>query len=163
MPVKDTWYNRKEVLKFLERGQYGEKYHKIFIYCIRFYFLWPWDSRNRIAHHPNYAPVTTSIILFVKGSEKFDRWFKGTSIYKKHLEGFVKRREMTLKQKLTILLTADAMIAIPFIILDNIWLKLFLVAVVIYKYYYFITKIKTVAPEDYALHQQAFFEKTGHK
>ncbi|MEK5440565.1 MULTISPECIES: YbaN family protein [unclassified Fredinandcohnia] len=112
-------------------------------------------------------PTTPLLLLasffFVKGSEKFDRWFKGTSIYKKHLEGFVKRREMTLKQKLTILLTADAMIAIPFIILDNIWLKLFLVAVVIYKYYYFITKIKTVAPEDYALHQQAFFEKTGHK
>ncbi len=112
-------------------------------------------------------PTTPLLLLasffFVKGSEKFDRWFKGTSIYKKHLEGFVKRREMTLKQKLTILLTADAMIAIPFIILDNIWLKLFLVAVVIYKYYYFITKIKTVAPEDYALNQQSFFEKTGHK
>ncbi|WP_099354016.1 YbaN family protein [Fredinandcohnia onubensis] len=112
-------------------------------------------------------PTTPLLLLasffFVKGSEKFDRWFKGTSIYKKHLEGFVKRREMTLKQKLTILLTADAMIAVPFFILDSIGLKLFLVAVVIYKYYYFITKIKTVAPEDYALQQQALFEKTSHK
>lgn len=112
-------------------------------------------------------PTTPLLLLasffFVKGSEKFDRWFKGTSIYKKHLEGFVKRREMTLKQKLTILLTADAMIAVPFVILDSIGLKLFLVAVVIYKYYYFITKIKTVAPEDYAIHQQALFEKTSHK
>nr|WP_309100470.1 YbaN family protein [Fredinandcohnia onubensis] len=112
-------------------------------------------------------PTTPLLLLasffFVKGSEKFDRWFKGTSIYKKHLEGFVKRREMTLKQKVTILLTADAMISVPFFILDSIWLKLFLVAVVIYKYYYFITKIKTVAPEDYALHQQALFEKTSHK
>lgn len=112
-------------------------------------------------------PTTPLLLLasffFVKGSEKFDRWFKGTSIYKKHLEGFVKRREMTLKQKLTILLTADAMIAVPFFILDSIGLKLFLVAVVIYKYYYFITKIKTVAPEDYAIQQQALFEKTSHK
>lgn len=110
-------------------------------------------------------PTTPLLLLasffFVKGSEKFDRWFKGTSLYKKHLESFVKRREMTLKQKLTILLTADAMIAVPFIILDSIPVKLFLIAVVIYKYYYFITKIKTVAPEERAIQEQSLVEKTS--
>ncbi|MEH7223266.1 YbaN family protein [Bacillus sp. JJ1566] len=112
-------------------------------------------------------PTTPLLLLasffFVKGSDRFDRWFKSTSLYKKHLEGFVKRREMTLRQKLTILLTADAMIAVPFIILDSIAVKLLLVAVVIYKYYYFITKIKTVAPESRAIHEQSLFEKTTHK
>ncbi|WP_077620515.1 YbaN family protein [Bacillus sinesaloumensis] len=112
-------------------------------------------------------PTTPLLMLasffFVKGSKRFDRWFKGTSLYKKHLEGFVKRREMTLKQKLTILLSADAMIAVPFIILDSIALKLFLVAVVIYKYYYFFTKIKTVAPETGTVHTQSLVEKPSHK
>ena len=93
-------------------------------------------------------PTTPLLLLasycFVKGSKKFEHWFKGTKLYKRHLETFVKERSMTLKQKLTILLFADVMIAIPFFILDSFIIKVMLVLIVIYKYYYFINKIKTV-------------------
>ncbi|MDR7076910.1 uncharacterized membrane protein YbaN (DUF454 family) [Neobacillus niacini] len=93
-------------------------------------------------------PTTPLLLLasycFVKGSERFERWFKGTKLYKRHLETFVKEKAMTLKQKLTILLFADAMIAIPFFILDSLMVKVLLVLIVFYKYYYFIFKIKTV-------------------
>ncbi|MFP7298816.1 YbaN family protein [Neobacillus niacini] len=93
-------------------------------------------------------PTTPLLLLasfcFVKGSERFEHWFKGTKLYKRHLETFVKERAMTLKQKLTILLFADVMIAIPIIILDSLIVRVMLAAVVIYKYYYFINKIKTV-------------------
>ena len=47
-------------------------------------------------------PTTPFLLLasfcFVRGSDKFDRWFKETKIYKKHLENFVNNRAMTLKQ-----------------------------------------------------------------
>jgi uncharacterized protein len=93
-------------------------------------------------------PTTPLLLLasycFVKGSERFEIWFKGTTLYKRHLETFVKERSMTLKQKLTILLFADVMIAIPFFILDSLMVRVMLVLIVIYKYYYFIYKIKTV-------------------
>jgi uncharacterized protein len=93
-------------------------------------------------------PTTPLLLLasfcFVKGSERFEIWFKGTSIYKRHLESFVTQRAMTLKQKMTILLFADFMIAIPFFILDSLLLKATLLLIVIYKYYYFFTKIKTI-------------------
>jgi uncharacterized protein len=93
-------------------------------------------------------PTTPLLLLasycFVKGSERFERWFKGTRIYKRHLETFVKERAMTLKQKLTILLFADLMIAITFFLMDNFMVRLLLVFIVFYKYYYFIYKIKTV-------------------
>jgi uncharacterized protein len=93
-------------------------------------------------------PTTPLLLLasycFVKGSERFEIWFKGTTLYKRHLETFVKERSMTLKQKLTILLFADVMIAIPFFILDNLMIRFMLAAVIFYKYYYFIYKIKTV-------------------
>jgi uncharacterized protein len=93
-------------------------------------------------------PTTPLLLLasycFMKGSERFERWFKGTTLYKRHLETFVKERAMTLKQKLTILLFADVMIAIPFFILESFFVRLMLVVIVFYKYYYFIYKIKTV-------------------
>lgn len=93
-------------------------------------------------------PTTPLLLLasycFVKGSERFEHWFKGTTLYKRHLETFVKERAMTLKQKVTILLFADVMIAIPFFILDSFFVRLMLILIVFYKYYYFIYKIKTV-------------------
>lgn len=93
---------------------------------------------------PTTPLLLLALFFFVKGSERFEVWFKGTKVYKKHLEGFVRDRSMTLKQKMTINLFADVMIAIPFIILDNLWVRLLLLGVVGYKYYYFFTKIKTV-------------------
>lgn len=93
-------------------------------------------------------PTTPLLLLasycFVKGSERFERWFKGTNIYKRHLETFVKEPAMTLKQKLTILVFADVMIAIPFFILESFLVRAMLVFIVFYKFYYFIYKIKTV-------------------
>jgi uncharacterized protein len=93
-------------------------------------------------------PTTPLLLLasvcFVRGSKKFEDWFKGTNIYKKYLEGFIKNRAMTLRQKMTILLSADCMIAIPFILLENVFIKIVLLFIVGYKYYYFICKIKTV-------------------
>ena len=80
----------------------------------------------------------------MKGSERFEHWFKGTKLYQRHLESFVKEKAMTFKQKLTILLFSDVMIAIPFIMLDNILVRVALLLIVLYKYYYFINIIKTV-------------------
>jgi len=93
-------------------------------------------------------PTTPLFLLaafcFVKGSEKFDRWFKGTNLYKKYLEDFVREKAMTKKQKWSILLTADAMIAIPFFLIDSFIVKFCLILVIVFKYYYFMYKIKTI-------------------
>lgn len=97
-------------------------------------------------------PTTPFLLLssfcFVRGSDRFDRWFKGTKLYKKHLENFVNNRVMTMKQKITILLFADAMLMFPLIILDSIWAKALIVVVMLTKYWYFMFKIKTVKKED---------------
>lgn len=93
-------------------------------------------------------PTTPFLLLasvcFVKGSDRFDRWFKSTKLYKKHLENFVQNRQMTLKQKWTILLTADVMLCFPFFLVDNLHMRIFLVLLVIAKFYYFMFRIETV-------------------
>ncbi|MGL5245747.1 MAG: YbaN family protein [Sarcina sp.] len=93
-------------------------------------------------------PTTPFLLLasfcFVRGSERFDKWFKGTKIYKKHLDSFVRERAMTLKQKIVILTVADTMIAIPLILVDNNIMRTVLILVILFKFYYFIFRIKTI-------------------
>ena len=97
-------------------------------------------------------PTTPFLLLssfcFVRGSEKFDIWFKETKVYKKHLESFANERAMTLKQKITILLFADTMMMFPLIILDSIMVKIFIILIILVKFWYFIFKIKTIKEKD---------------
>lgn len=92
-------------------------------------------------------PTTPFLILasvcFMKGSNRFDTWFRNTKIYKDYAEDFVNDRSMTLRRKIRIMLVSDFMLAFPLIILKNIYLKLFIIVVIIVKYYYFFFVIKT--------------------
>lgn len=96
-------------------------------------------------------PTTPFLLLasfcFARGSDKFNNWFKGTKLYKKHLESFVNERAMTLKQKICILAFADTMIAIPLFLVDVMAMKVVLIMVIVFKLYYFTFKIKTIKPE----------------
>lgn len=93
-------------------------------------------------------PTTPFLLLasffFAKGSEKFHRWFLSTKLYKRHLENFVNNRAMTLKTKLSILLPVSAMLLITFYFVNQIHARIFIGAVIIFKYYYFTFHIKTI-------------------
>lgn len=96
-------------------------------------------------------PTTPFLLLasfcFAKGSDKFDKWFKGTNIYKKYLESYVKTRSITLKQKWTILLFAYFMMLFPLIFVDKWIVKIIIIAVMILKFYYLVFKVKTADKE----------------
>ncbi len=93
-------------------------------------------------------PTTPLILLasasFVKGSSRFDRWLKGTKIYKDYAEDFVNNRAMTFKRKAQLMVISDIMLLFPLIKIDNIYVKLFITVVIIVKYWYFIFRIKTI-------------------
>ena len=93
-------------------------------------------------------PTTPFLLLasfcFAKGSDRFNMWFIGTKLYKKHLESFVTSRSMTLKTKLCILLPASAMLILAMLAMSNIYGRVFIVFLIIFKYIYFFTRIETV-------------------
>ena len=93
-------------------------------------------------------PTTPLLLLasfcFARGSERFNKWFKVTKLYKNHLELFINNRAMTLKEKVSILVFSDIMLLFPLITLDLVYLKIFIIILILFKYYYFIYKIKTI-------------------
>ena len=98
--------------------------------------------------------VALASFCLAKGSDRFHRWFTGTKLYKRHLESFVKNRSMTLKTKFSLLIPASCMLVLALLAMSNIYGRLFIVFLIIFKYVYFFTKIKTV-PAGYRLESEA--------
>ena len=86
-------------------------------------------------------PTTPFLLLasfcLAKGSDRFHRWFTGTKLYKRHLESFVKNRSMTLKTKFSLLIPASCMLVLALLAMSNIYGRLFIVFLIIFKYVYF--------------------------
>lgn len=93
---------------------------------------------------PTTPFLLVSSICFAKGSDKFYNWFINTKIYKKNLEDFVKNREMKIRTKIYLMILSSSMIIISIFMVDFIYLKLLLFCIDLFKYYYFIFKIKTI-------------------
>ena len=96
---------------------------------------------------PTVPLLLLASFFFARGSERFHGWFTQTRIYKNYLEDFEKNRSMTLKAKIGLLYLSSTMIAFPIFLLKNNYLRLALILVVIFKYYYFIFRIKTSKPD----------------
>jgi len=93
-------------------------------------------------------PTTPFLLLtsfcFMKGSTRFDHWFKSTALYEKYLADFVARGGMTLKAKIHICAACTLLLAVPFFMVDNRFMRLCLLALVAVKYAYFTFGIKTI-------------------
>lgn len=93
---------------------------------------------------PTTPFLLAASFFFAKGSERFNKWFLSTKLYKNHLESFVKSRAMTFKTKVSILSFASSMLLIAIYLVNNIYVRITIVCIMIYKYYYFIFNIKTI-------------------
>lgn len=93
-------------------------------------------------------PTTPFLLLsawcFAKSSQRFHNWFVSTGLYKNHLDSFIQHRSMTLKTKVSLLTFASFMLLLAMYFMNNLWLRLFLFALMIFKYYYFLFRIKTI-------------------
>ena len=92
---------------------------------------------------PTVPFLLLASFCFAKGSRRFDRWFKSTKLYKNHLEDFEKNRSMSLKTKIILLLFSSAIMLFPIIRFSNPYIRGTIVLLEVFKYYYFIFKIKT--------------------
>ena len=93
-------------------------------------------------------PTTPFLILssvcFAKSSNRFHTWLVSTNLYKNNLETFVNNREMKLSTKIKLMTLSTTMILISVFMVKFLILKIMLILMDAYKYYYFIYKIKTI-------------------
>lgn len=93
-------------------------------------------------------PTTPFLLIasffFAKGSKRFNQWFLSTKLYKNHLEDFIITRAMTIKRKLCILLPVSAMLITTFMLIDNLYARIGIVCLIIFKDYYFFFHIDTI-------------------
>ncbi|MGL4760706.1 MAG: YbaN family protein [Sarcina sp.] len=93
-------------------------------------------------------PTTPFFILsymcFFKSSDKFHNWFIKSKFYKNYVEDFVNKKGITLKRKISIIIVADIFIVTSMLIVRNLYMNIFLTGIIIFKYWYFFFKIKTL-------------------
>ena len=66
---------------------------------------------------PAFPFLMLAAFCFARSSEKLDRWFKGTRLYKDNLEDYVAGRGMTWKTKVRIMITVTLLMSVGFIMM----------------------------------------------
>lgn len=87
---------------------------------------------------------------FARSSTRLETWFKGTGLYKKHLESFVEKKGMKASTKAGILTSVTLLMAFGFFMMarKGIWIPCIILAVVwIAHLVYFVFFVKTI-PSD---------------
>jgi len=82
---------------------------------------------------PTVPFLLIASICFVNSSEKLNVWFEKSKIYQKHLRGFIEKKGMTMKEKLTLLIPVNIMLITYMVIHDNLLMRLTISFLIIVK------------------------------
>ena len=96
---------------------------------------------------PAFPFLMLAAFCFARSSEKLDRWFKGTKLYKDNLEDYVAGRGMTRKTKIRIMITVTLLMGFGFTMMamKPVWIGCnILVCVWVFHILYFIFGVKTI-------------------
>lgn len=66
---------------------------------------------------PAFPFLMLATVCFAKSSEKLDRWFKGTKLYKNNLATYVKGQGMTKKTKIKVMIMVTVLMSIGFVMM----------------------------------------------
>ena len=66
---------------------------------------------------PAFPFLLLAAVCFAKSSERLDRWFRGTKLYKNDLESFVNGQGMTKRTKIKVMITVTLLMAVGFAVM----------------------------------------------
>ena len=111
------------------------------------FMSWNRSSGSDPADFADNSILAGGIFLFCKRIGKISQVVYGDEALQKSSGQLCKERAMTLKTKLCILLPASAMLMCAFFMMSNLPGRIFILLLILFKYVYFFTKIKTIRIE----------------
>ena len=99
---------------------------------------------------PTVPFLIAAAFCFARGSERFHVWFTGTKLYKSNLQTYMEHRSMTRKNKIRALGLMTVMMGAAAVWIPRIEAKIFMIAVIVFNYWYFAVKIRTISEEEEA-------------
>ena len=98
---------------------------------------------------PAFPFLLLAAFCFARSSEKLDRWFKGTKLYKENLESFVQGKGMTKKTKVRIMVTVTLLMSIGFVMMHAVPVgRIVLWGVWVFHILYFCFGVRTIPADD---------------
>lgn len=100
---------------------------------------------------PAFPFLMLAAFCFARSSEKLDRWFKGTRLYKENLEDFVAGKGMTMKTKVRILVTVTILMSVGMIMIGLKGIVvgcIVLTCVWVFHLVYFLFGVRTISAEE---------------
>lgn len=94
---------------------------------------------------PAFPFLLLAAFCFGRSSEKLNRWFTGTKLYKDNLESYVKGQGMTKKTKVRIMITVTILMSIGFAMMHAVPVgRIVLGCVWVFHIVYFCLGVKTL-------------------
>ena len=91
------------------------------------------------------AVLLLAAFCFARSSERLNRWFTGTKLYKNNLESYVNGRGMTRKTKVKIMVTVTLLMSVGFVMMDQVPVgRIVLACVWVFHILYFMLGVKTI-------------------
>ena len=98
---------------------------------------------------PTVPYFLLTAFCFAKSSERLHSWFLGTTMYKKYIGSYMKRKGMTLKAKLMLIGTVTAIMLPGFLMMGRVPVGRIIMAVVwVGHIVYFGFIVKTITQEE---------------
>ena len=94
---------------------------------------------------PAFPFLLLAAFCFARSSERLNRWFTGTRLYKDNLESYVKGQGMTKKTKVRIMITVTILMSIGFAMMHAVPVgRIVLGCVWVFHIVYFCLGVKTL-------------------
>ncbi len=100
---------------------------------------------------PAFPFLMLAAVCFAKSSEKLDRWFKNTKLYKNNLETYVKGQGMSKKTKIKVMIMVTVLMSIGFVMMFSkaIYVPCIILGCVwLFHIIYFAFGVKTYRPTE---------------
>ena len=92
---------------------------------------------------------------FIRGSERFAKWFLNSKLYKNHVGNFAKHRVMTIYGELILLLAVSAMLMTSLYFINKLAMSIVFTVLIACKYGYSVFRVTPVGRKEYLAIKEA--------